>query len=164
MVIQRCQFAQQNTWILDMNLVFLENVSMCEIFGIKFSVSHRFLLSWWFRTSQQGQGVKVGRWSRSSDQGGKSRRCKQRKCQISTIFSGGITITKRSIKPFEGTTPFSFRGAQHLNLIRSLKWNSIQFVSFFLRVWKKLGTGHLVEWHTNGWCLLLKTFGLTSWL
>ena len=84
--------------------------------------------------SQQGQGVKVGRWSRSSDQGGKSRRCKQRKCQISTIFSGGITITKRSIKPFEGTTPFSFRGAQHLNLIRSLKWNSIQFVSFFLRV------------------------------
>ena len=77
--------------------------------------------------------------------GEKSRHCKQRKCQISTIFSGGITITKRSIKPFEGTTPFSFRGAQHLNLIRSLKWNSIQFVSFFLRVWKKLGTGHLLN-------------------
>ena len=73
--------------------------------------------------------MKVGRWSRSSDQGGKNRE------NVKTLFfSGGINITKRSIKPFEGTTPFSFRGAQHLNLIRSLKWNSIQFVSFFLRV------------------------------
>ena len=55
--------------------------------------------------------MKVGRWSRSSDQGGKNRE------NVKTLFfSGGINITKRSIKPFEGTTPFSFRGAQHLNL------------------------------------------------
>ena len=56
-----------------MNLVFLENVSMCEIFGIKFSVSHTvFCYHDDLETSQQGQGVKVGRWSRSSDQGGKT--------------------------------------------------------------------------------------------
>ena len=56
-----------------MNLVFLENVSMCEIFGIKFSVSHTDFCYHDDFLSQQGQGVKVGRWSRSSDQGGKNR-------------------------------------------------------------------------------------------
>lgn len=59
----------------------------CEIFGIKFCVVsccccyHHDDLVQFPTPSQQGQGVKVGRWSSYSDQGKKSA-LQQRKCQI----------------------------------------------------------------------------------